>query len=287
MLQYAELFMEMIGTRIRVTANLTRMSFEQARLFERLHANFVTYGAEAFQPIVTAMAKLGQEQLTLRGAERPLDSETDDTPHQRLVHEGYLMANQSLVIRLAKDAITLNFGPQSGDNAWEEPLIITIDRVMEEMDGELWLPSISNIYSCFDLLGNFIAAGLVDMRENTHDDVVVKNYANRADIALLRDLGISAEEYLADPVKAKALTELALRMTNRYDTGSILSYSQWPLTRNEFNMWKLDISEARAHVTEIWIDEMSLLHTFHPNAYDLRTKTAIRQIKEAWQQANK
>lgn len=282
MFQHSDLFMDLVGTRIRVTAGLTRMTYHQAALFNGVRTAFTEYYADAFRPILEAMCSLRQEVLVLRG------TETDSRDaHAELVSAGFLTSNQTLVIRLVKDAITLNFGPRAGDNAWEEPLIVTIDRVMEDMTDELQLPDIGTVYNSFDLLGRLVAAGLIEMRDSTHKSVRDDRYVDHPGTRLFRELGLSGEQFLADHVKAKELTELSTRMANRFELGELLDCSKWPLIRDEHDFWKLDISAEGAHVAEIVIDEMALLHTFHPNAYDMRTETVIGQIKEAWQHANK
>lgn len=282
MFLHSDLLMDITGTRIRVASNITRMTYYQAHLFNRMRADFTEFCTGSWRPILEAMCSLKQDVLVLRGTE----TQCQDA-HAELVSAGYLSSNQTLVIRLVKDAITLNFGPRSGDNAWEEPLVVTIDRVMEDMDSELQIPDHDVVFGCFDLLGSLVASRMVEMRDGTHKTVVVEDYVNRPVATLFRELNIDGEAYLADPVKAKELAELSQRIAARYDVHGPMEYSKWPLTRSEHDMWKLDVSAEHAHVTEIWIDEMALLHTFHPNAYELRTETAIAQIKEAWQLANK
>lgn len=281
MFMHSDLLMEIADTRIRVSTNLTRMTYSQARLFNRIREDFTEYANDNFRPILEAMCQLRQDVLVLRES----DTTYNETHHQ-LVSAGYIMPNQSVVIRLVKDAITLNFGPQSGDNAWEEALIITIDRIKDDMDSELQMPDFYAIYDCFDLLGDFVASGLVDMQDGTHKSVVIEDYVTHSGPVLLRELGVGGEEYLADPVKAKKLSDLSQRIAGRYDVCGPIEYSKWPLTRAENGLWKLDVSGARAHVTEIWIDELMLLHTFHPNAHDMRAETIVKQIKAAWLEHN-
>lgn len=279
-----ELFNKMHGTRVRVSCNLDRLSFLQAQLFERIHREIVEYDTDLeFAAIVGDMCNIGMDCLKLKGADQPRVTCGVRTPHDRLHYAGYITCNQSVIIRLIEDAIVITFGPRSDDSAWEQSLVVTIDRVKEDHDEELQIPSIDNLYYPFELLCTFVAGGSIELPRTEQYPTVTGTYQERPVVKLLQSLGASPVEYLAKPAVGKALSELANRTYEELEAPCNVSYSPYPITREDFGRWKLDISSENAKVKEILIDDIALLHHFHPKAVAMRIVTAHAKIKDIWE----
>lgn len=268
MSEHMALFMPKGPTKIRVTMNLKNPTYAQHACFQHI-SNSLYDGDETIVDIVEHMTDLGLTKLHYKGL--PHDR---SIAHKALCSAGFIHPRQDILVILGKDCITLRPTPIPNDLAWEDDLVITIDRVMAEekiLTNERQAEVVSDT-----LIG--IAAMLCHGSVTPHvtNDLPHVLYYQAPAMGsfheMLNTMGVSGEAYMASPELCQGIEKTITKAAGIHDVSvTVPMFDKAPCNRDDTGVWHINVSGIIGNLEVIRIDEVSLLKYFHRRCYELRT----------------
>lgn len=269
MSNYMPLFLRKGPTKIRVTMNLKNPTYAQHACFQHISNSLYDSEDDTIPSIVYHMTDLGLTKLLYKGL--PHDR---TTAHKALCSAGFIHPRQDLLVVLGEDSVTLKPSPFPNDLAWEDDMIITIDRVMSD---EKILTNERQAEVVGDTLlavAGMLAHGSVAPHKtnNLPHELYYQAPAMGSFHEMLNAMGISGEDYMSTPELCQDIEKTITRAAGIHNVSvEVPMFDKTPCTRDDNGVWHINVSGIIGNLDVIRIDEVSLLNYFHRRCYELRT----------------
>lgn len=268
MSDHMAIFMPKGPTKIRITMNLKNPTYAQHACFQTISNALYDDEDKIIAEIIQHMTDLGLTKLVYKGLPH-----ASTAVHKAMCRAGYLHPRQDMLISLKEDCIVLTPSPYPNDLAWEDDMKITIDRVMSEekiLTNERQADVVTD-----ELRGiaDMLRYQLVPVHKSTllPDSPMFGCPDENSIYAILKEAGISGEEYMASPELCQSIETLVTRTAVIHDVSvAVPMFDKAPCTRNEDGVWHINVSNIIGNLEVIRVDEMSLLKYFHRYAPSLR-----------------
>lgn len=269
MSEHMALFMPKGPTKIRITMNLKNPTYAQHACFQHISNTLYDDEDDTVAGIVHHMTDLGMTKLHYKGLPH-----ARSTAHKALCSAGFIHPRQDMLVTLGKDCVMLRPSPFPNDLAWEDDLVITIDRVMTE---EKILTNERQAEVVGDTMMG-IAAMLTHGSVEPHKsndlphELFYQAPAMGSFHEMLNTMGVSGEEYMSTPELCQDIEKMITKAAGIHDVSvSVPMFDKAPCTRNDTGVWHINVSGIIGNLDVIRIDEVSLLKYFHRRCYELRT----------------
>lgn len=280
-MQHTAIFENLEGSQVRVFSPNTSLSWRQAEQLTMITDAIVEFSDHPIKEIVSDMVALNVPSMVFK-AEGMTAHGRGLSAHEKMVRAGFIGRTQTFVIRLDNDAVTVRFGPGFNDNAWGSDLVVVIDRTIDT-EQQILIPSISRINDVLSTVTWFYMAGLITPITSKLEGLVLSQQRDSIITKVFEHINLCPFAYLKVKELAAEINSIVGNAMEDYGISIYDLSARWPAERNEFGVWKIDLSDSPARVNEIVIDEDTLLCNFHYARTELRSQLAIESIIKAWE----